>query len=376
MSRTVYLHVGIAKTGTTYLQRRLFANRELLERHGTLYPGSGPAAHFLASLDLRGTTFKGHAYDGVEGAWDRLVAAADEFGGNTLISHETLARAKPAHIERAVSGFETDDVRVVVTVRDLARQIPADWQETLKNRSEAAYDDYVAQLFATWPHSARPRGGFWAAQDVEALVGRWSAAVGVDNITVATVPPRGADRDQLWRRFARAADLPDVDYAKGPDTDNSSLGVAEAELLRRLNPRLQDRLDWPAYDSLIKRRLSETILAPLDSHGRLSLPGRWAVQARDIAASQIGFLETSGVTVVGDLRDLEPQPPDVEARQPGELSDSELLTAALGVLATLAAEPPRDLTAVAPRRVTWASVPGASKVARLVRRTVDRRGQF
>jgi len=97
VSRTVYLHVGIAKTGTTYLQRRLFANRELLERHGTLYPGSGPAAHFLASLDLRGTTFKGHAYEGVEGAWDRLVAAADGFGGNTLISHETLARAKPAH---------------------------------------------------------------------------------------------------------------------------------------------------------------------------------------------------------------------------------------------------------------------------------------
>ncbi|MDP9317495.1 MAG: hypothetical protein M3O94_00160, partial [Actinomycetota bacterium] len=72
---------------------------------------------------------------------------------------------------------------------------------------------------------------------------------------------------------------------------------------------------------------------------------------------------------------LEPQPTDIEARQPGELSDSELLTAALGVLATLAAEPPRDAAAVAPRRVTWASVPGASKVARLVRRTVRRRGQ-
>ena len=96
MSRTVHLHVGIAKTGTTYLQRTLYANRRALERNGTCYPGREPAAHFFGSLDLRGTTFKGHVYDGVAGAWGRLVALADEFEGTALISHETLAhRPRP-----------------------------------------------------------------------------------------------------------------------------------------------------------------------------------------------------------------------------------------------------------------------------------------
>ncbi|MEJ7628895.1 MAG: hypothetical protein WKF54_04820 [Nocardioidaceae bacterium] len=339
MSRTVYLHVGIAKTGTTYLQRTLFANRELLRRHGTLYPGPGPAAHFLGSLDLRGTAFKGHVYDGVDGAWQRLVAAADEFDGTTLISHETLARAKPADIERAVTGFGTDDVRVVVTCRDLARQIPAAWQESMKNRGETGYDDYLAHLFTTRSAEARPRKGFWVAQDVEDLVRRWSEAVGVGKVTVVTVPRSGADRGELWRRFASATGLPDVAYLPSPDAANSSLGVAEAELLRRLNPKLANTLDWPGYDVLVKRRLAEDVLAPLDSQGRLRLPATWVDQVRAIADAQIAFLQTSGVTVVGDLSDLEPEPADASARYPDSLTDGELLASALEALAVLAAQP-------------------------------------
>jgi len=360
VSRTVYLHIGIAKTGTTYLQRRLFENRELLRDHGVLYPGQGPAAHFLGSLDLRGTAFKGHEYPGKAGAWDRLVAAADQFDGTTLISHETLARAKHEHIERAVGGFATDDVRIVISVRDLARQIPATWQETLKNRSATRYDDYLADVFATWPAASRPARGFWAAQDIGELVGRWSAVVGADRITVVTVPPRGADRNELWRRFALATDLPDLEYRSGEETANSSLGVAEAEVLRRLNPLLTDVLDWPGYDALVKRRLAENILGPLDSHGRLTLPAAWTEQAREIAAAQIGYLESSGVEVVGDFRDLEPLPVVTDAAQPDDLSDSELLDAALGALARLAAVPPPTGAPPPPRRL-----PGSARASQL-----------
>src|SRR4029079_18055480 len=96
--------------------------------------------------------------------------------------------AATPHRARPVQGFATADVRVVITVRDLARQIPATWQETLKNRSETPYAEYLATLFETWPSARRGSGGFWAAQDVEALVRRWSAGVGVERVTVVTVP--------------------------------------------------------------------------------------------------------------------------------------------------------------------------------------------
>jgi hypothetical protein len=162
----------------------------------------------------------------------------------------------------------------------------------------------------------------------------------MDRVTVVTVPPPGADRSLLWSRFATATSLPDLEYAF-PARDNSSLGVAEAELLRRLNPRLREPLDWPAYEALIKRRFAEGVLGPLDSMGRLRLPPSWSDEVSEICAAEVEFLKTAGITLVGDLDDLVPAPyPDDEpVRQPADLSDAELLDTALEVLARLAARP-------------------------------------
>jgi hypothetical protein len=356
VSRRVYLHVGIAKTGTTYLQRRLFANRALLRRHGTLYPGSARTAHFYGSLDLRGTTFKGHEYDGVAGAWDRLVAAADAFDGTTLISHETLARAKPEHIDRAVTSFATDDLRIVITARDLVRQIPATWQETLKNADETPYAEYVSSILTAWTvDRPLPRAGFWGAQDLIGLIRRWARAVGVERVAVVTVPPSGADPGELWRRFALATELPEVAYVDSEDTSNTSLGVAEAELLRRLNPLLADALDWPTYESVVKHRLAGQVLAASRSAGALTVPPEWRATVDQIASSQVDAVRESGVTVIGDLHDLLPaagsDPDSAQARQPAELTDADLLDAALRGLAALAASTPPPPAPTPGRRV-------------------------
>lgn len=353
MSRTVYLHVGIAKTGTTYLQRTLFANRVLLERSGTRYPGPGPAAHFFGSLDLRGATFQGHSYRKVEGAWGRLVAQADAFDGRTLISHETLAHATPADISRAVSGFATDDVRVVITCRDLARQLPAMWQEKVKNRSTTRYHAFLSKTLADWSASDGPRGAFWRAQHLEGLVNRWAEQVGSAGVYVVTVPPRGAPPQELWRRFAMAAELPDVPYVFDEDGGNTSMGVAEAEMLRRLNPLLNDVLDWPQYDTLVKKGLAVQVLGRLGSHGRLTLPSAWRPQVAEIAASTVAFLESADVTVIGDPADLIPafdDNGDEESRQPADLADADVLDVALRVVATLLAGPADAVPAVRPLR--------------------------
>jgi len=40
----VFLHIGLPKTGTTFLQSRLWQHREMLLRHGVYYPVTGTAA--------------------------------------------------------------------------------------------------------------------------------------------------------------------------------------------------------------------------------------------------------------------------------------------------------------------------------------------
>lgn len=336
----MYLHVGVAKTGTTYLQRLLFANRDLLKQNGVIYPGSKPAAHFLASMDLRESGFKGHHYPGAEGMWERLTAEANAFPGIAVFSHETLARARKRRIQQAIAAFNTDDVQIVLTTRDLARQLPAMWQEQVKNRNEQTYDDFLAEVFAAADAGDKAkRVKFWRPQDLIGLTKRWAEIVGADKVTLVTVPPPGAEPQELWRRFAAATELPDVRYDFELEQHNASLGVVEAELLRRLNSRLPADLDWPQYETRIKRRFAEHTLAPAEPGPRLAVPEKWHDQVAEISAKTIDYLRGSGCRVVGDLEDLRSDPAAPEGVLPDEVSDAEVLDLALRILGTFAARP-------------------------------------
>ena len=52
MASQVFLHIGLPKTGTTYLQSVLWESRAALARDGYLLPGSGHREHLWAALDL------------------------------------------------------------------------------------------------------------------------------------------------------------------------------------------------------------------------------------------------------------------------------------------------------------------------------------
>jgi hypothetical protein len=367
VARTVFLHVGLAKTGTTYLQRILDSNRELMRRNGVLYPGARRADHFKASLDLRGTTFQGHTYAGSAGAWGRLVDEVDRYDGAAVISHETLARVRRPLIDETVAGFDTDDVRIVMTARDLARQVPAIWQERLKNRSVETYAHFIDSIFAS-EHGRRRRGLFWEVQDLVGLTRRWGAVVGPEKITIVTVPPSGGDPHELWRRFASALELPDLPYDLEVQSRNASLGVVEAELLRRLNPRLPE-LTWPEYEYRIKHRFAELNLASYQTAGRLTVPREWHDEVRRISKETVAFLEQSRCRVIGDLTDLAPQLREPFTDAAAGVDDAVVLDLALRVLGRFAAHP--DRAEGVPRRRGTPLRP-LRKVAALARRVTAR----
>jgi hypothetical protein len=337
--RTVFIHVGIAKTGTTYLQRILFANREQLKAAGLLYPGKRSGDHYIASVDLRKLDntekFEHLRYNGM---WDRLAEEVRGFEGNAVISHETFARCSTAEIKRVVASLGDVDLRVVLTVRDLARQVPAVWQETLKNRQGNSYDEFLADVFVNVDSGEHKF--FWKAQDVRKVVSRWGRQVGMDNVTVVTVPPTGARKDELWKRFSTAIELPDVAVKLPSAASNTSLGPAEAELLRYVNLALPPAMKWQRYGRLIKRQLAEQRLARRPS-SRISVPEQWhqTVQARGQSITR--YLRRTGCRVVGDLADLRPQLSPVTVAGPDDLSREEILTVAGEVIRDLVLSPPR-----------------------------------
>lgn len=54
MASRVFLHVGVPKSGTTYLQTTMWHNRAPLRAQGLLYPGAKRMDHYHASQDVRG----------------------------------------------------------------------------------------------------------------------------------------------------------------------------------------------------------------------------------------------------------------------------------------------------------------------------------
>ncbi|MGH3507447.1 MAG: hypothetical protein ACRDO2_09610 [Nocardioidaceae bacterium] len=295
----------MAKTGTTFLQRVLFQNQALLGSRGVLYPGGRRASHFHASMDLRDVGFKGHRYPEAEGAWQRLAGAVNGHRGSAVVSHETLARCNPEQIQRAVTSFEEAEVRVIVTARDLGRQIPAVWQERIKNRSGQAYEDFLDEVLSS-KRGKDKRGDFWLPQWLPGLLERWSAAVGPEQVTVVTVPPSGGDPHELWRRFAAAAALPDAPYNLQTQGANTSLGIVGAELLRRMNADFVD-LPWPRYESMVKRQFAEFTLGRADDGPRITIPPDRQDEVAEISERSIEEIQKLGVNVIGDLEDLRPR---------------------------------------------------------------------
>lgn len=330
------------------MQRMLRTNKRLLRRNGYLYPGDSVNAHFVASLDLRGVDFHGHTYPDSEGAWARIVREVDGFRGTSLISHETLTRSPEPVIRKAVESFATDDVRVVITARDLARQVPAVWQERLKHAHQETYAEFLASQFES-AAGRRRRNGFWGGQHLLNVTRRWAGVVGPDRMTVVTVPPSGADPQELWCRFAAAVGLPELSYDFDIGPANPSLGVVEAELLRRLNAHLQE-LPWPQYERLIKGRFAERRLAPVTSSDRLSVPERYREEIETVSRRAIGYLQSSGCRIVGDLQDLEPRWGDRPASLPEVVETEPMLEVALKLLADYAAEPPAVVRPQVPPR--------------------------
>lgn len=328
----VTFHIGTPKSGTTSLQNILAGNRDLLRRHGFLYPGKNQG-HFIEAMSLREGGFRGHEFESAQGAWERTVAQVLAHEGPALISHEILGGSKRRIVQRAADSLPGRRLRVVITCRDLGRQFPAVWQEGVKNGDTVTYADFLAQALDGWdgPGAA---AGMWRGQNLASVADRWGSVVGHENVVVVTVPPAGSDKDVLWRRFVEAVGLPDVEYAVPDVPRNPSLGTVETELLRRVVTKLPEDLPWPTYSRQVKRRLAQRRLVKHKAGGSLSVPAARHDDVRRVSAEMLEAIRRQGCQVVGDLADLEPAfAPD--GTSPDEVSDAQLLERALDVLVPL-----------------------------------------
>jgi hypothetical protein len=337
MSRVVHLHIGAPKTGTTYLQHRLSRNSRSLAKHDVHIPTRSPLVspelfQFRAALDLLGQDWggqPGHA----AGAWDQLVRRLRSKSGTSIVSHEILAPAAPDRIGKAMRDLEGCDVHVVYSARDLARALPAAWQESIKQGRKWSYRRFLNRV-----EFGRP--WFYRAFDLPTVLTNWSTGVAPERIHLVTVPQRGADPGELFRRFCMAFGI-DPEWAPlDSDRLNTSLGVAETQVIRQLNRRMDRATRREAeYDELIRELLAQDRLVHRSSAPVRLPPGRFA-WASEQADQWIEWVKGSGVHVIGDLDDLRPLPPADEEPyvNPDKVPARVVLGAAVDALSAMTRE--------------------------------------
>lgn len=299
VARRVFLHVGSPKTGTTFVQDLLWSQRAVAQEQGLLLPLESFHDHFLASVDVRDIAYQAHFPPRAIGIWKRLADEAAEWSGDVLVSHELLAAATAEQAEAAVRALD-GEVHVVVTARDLQRQIPAEWQEHVKHRSATTFEQFVSEVRAGGP-AAR---WFWQVQDCAAVCRRWGAVLPPGNVHVITVPARGTPRDVLWRRFAGVLGLDAATFEAPAAAANPSLGAAQAELLRLVNERLGERLPLPGpYVDTVKDVFAARVLAGACGTP-VTLSPADSAYAVERAREVVHDLQAQGVHIVGDVSEL------------------------------------------------------------------------
>lgn len=329
MAERVLLHVGTPKTGTSALQHALFAHRGDLAERGVLYPADRFDAHFLAALDLMQLPWGGLEEEAT-GAWDRLAAQVRDWPGTAIVSHEILGRASRQQVTRALASLGPTRVDLVLSARDLARQVPAEWQENLKHRRTLSYDAFLTALRDP-ARTAEIAQWFWSVQELPDILARWAGALPADQVHVITVPPAGAPEDVLAARFAGAFAL-DPALLSGRDRTNPSLGVAESALLRALNERLDAVLPNRHYRQFVREELVHRNLGTRRESARLTLPADVHAWARERAIGWVAALRERGYQVVGDLEELVPGPEPAPFADPDRADPEQVVQAALRAL--------------------------------------------
>ncbi|HVX54527.1 hypothetical protein [Nocardioides sp.] len=367
MRRRLYVHVGAPKTGTTYLQSILELNASQLADHDVHFVSQALATptlfQFRAALDLLGRTDWQGPIARSDGAWDALARRVRRHRGTVIFSHEILAGAKPKHVERLRRDLDVGhgtELHVVYTARDLGRQLPAAWQEGIKQGQRWTYARFLRRF-------QQERMWFYRVFDLPRVLTTWSAGLPPEQVHLVTVPAAGSDvpRDELWRRFCLACG---IDPAWAPEVgprENRSLGIAETQVIRRLNRRL-GRSERPGgrYDALIRLMLAEGVLVNRDSD-TVRMPPSLHPWVSELTERWIGWVEQSGIDVVGDLADLRVPTPDPAAtwHDPDRPRPRKQLQAALDALAAMTQEAAR-------REDPDATL--AAKVKRAGRRAVHR----
>lgn len=329
MAERVFVHLGVPKSGTTYLQSSMWNNKELLRQHGVLLPGARRQEHTWSTFAVREDPALLKRGPAALDVWDRITGEVAAWPATAVISHEFFGAATAEQAGRALAALSPAEVHLVVTARDALSLLTASWQETLKYRAVTPLRGHNRAV------SASPLDVWnWRNLDASEVLSRWARTVPPERVHVVVLPRTPSSETEYWQRFAGLfMEHPDrVDVTSS--ARNTSMGLVEAELLRLLNTKLPPDpkaipthtwlRDYVANEQLVRRKGQP--FWPLEEQ---------IEECRARSEEMVNRIQRAGYHVVGGLEDLLVPAELPPRRTPEQVTDRELAEAGAEVLAAV-----------------------------------------
>lgn len=325
MASKIILHIGLQKSGTTFLQHMLQENSDALAAAGVSYPiprdwdrGKRTVAnHEWSTYGLLGAEYPwvSQRRATLEGAsWRTLLSQVNAWPGTVLLSAEALSVIRADAVRRLLDALAVADPEIVITARSLGRSLPSLWQQHVRNGRSTSFGSYLDGLA-----QQRDKGSdhiehdlaahIWRAFALSGLVRRWSEA-GAARVRVVTTPGRPVDL--LWQRFVQAIDQPGLAripaLADVDRTAHTGLTAPETLVLIALNAAVQDS-SWSRRDGdRIRQIATEGFQGRAERGGKIVIPPGWRARVAEWSGEDLAGLAGTGAEIVGDTADLRYDP--------------------------------------------------------------------
>ena len=152
MAKSLFLHVGLPKTGTTTLQRYFKKNKSLMAEQGIHYYLDDAhckfwfANHVLA-LSVRNVEHPRIKYSGSrDEVWDRFEEYSTSVSGPLLISSEVFSEGVDIeYVRERLSGFS---VKVMIYLRPQDLFVESLYRQTIWGGAEHSFDLFLSKMLS------------------------------------------------------------------------------------------------------------------------------------------------------------------------------------------------------------------------------------
>jgi Sulfotransferase domain len=240
----LFLHIGPHKTGSTYIQKFFFDNRDHLRSLGVNYPNVGFIGQYGQHEAVK--KIKTLGQQELDEYMAQLIGSEINF-----VSSENFDRLTSEDIQKLGKSLSNLDVRVVYYHRNYIDLLPSWWQEKVKHGSLTSFYEFVL------PHILQP----FASKIVNPgmILDLYANVFGKDNITIIDYD-LALQKENILRPLLELLGI-EWGIVKN-EIVNPSLKVEIVEIIRALNIISDFHDQWSSHNvraSFLRKRKAEII---------------------------------------------------------------------------------------------------------------------